>query len=297
MKKILLTISALLAAASIYAQDAAGVAMPFSVVPRNVKTLSLGGIGAADDPAMRIFGDDAFDASVSWYSWSPKGTPAKDINADVFARFGKRVGVSLQMGLDNGEKYDIYDDKGTKGGFYSPRDMMVKAGASFRIIPMLSLSASVRYLSSSLSANNSYSAVGADVLVGAELGPARVAAGVTNLGSSVKAADGTAFPIPTAATIAGDFGLTLAELHDITVRAQADYFFKGGIRAGAGLEYGFNDLAFLRLGYSYGGKTAFPSYFSIGLGGKIAGVTLNAAYLVGSEAIGGTLAIGAGYCF
>ena len=61
--------------------------------------------------------------------------------------------------------------------------------------------------------------------------------------------------------------------------------------------FGEKDLAFLRLGYSYGGKSAFPSYFSAGLGVKYSGFKLDATYLLGSAAIGGTLGVGLGYCF
>lgn len=297
MKRISAIAFSVLLSIGLYAQDAAGVAMPFSTVPRNVRTLSLGGITSGEDAAVRLLGEDRLDASVSWYSWAPSTAASNDINADVFARLGKRIGLSAQFALDNGPRYDIYNASGVKGGFFTPKDMMLKFGAAYRILPSLSAGASFRYLSSSLTSNVSYSAVAADVMAAYDLGPATVAAGVTNLGSSVKAADGTSFGIPAAATVAGDWSMTFAEKHAIDVKAQVDWFFKGGLRAGAGAEYGFADMAFVRFGYSYGGSSPFPSFLSLGLGAKFAGVSINAAYLLGDQSIGGTLAVGAGYSF
>lgn len=297
MKRIFTIAVSVLLSACLYAQDAAGVAMPFSTVPRNVRTLSLGGISSAEDVAVRIFGEDKLDASVSWYSWAPSAAASNDINADIFARLGHRIGLSAQFALDNGPKYDIYSDTGVKGGFFTPKDMMFKLGAAYRITPSLSAGASFRYMSSSLTSKLSYSAVAADVMAAYDLGPATVTAGITNLGSSVKAADGTAFGIPTAVTVAGDWSMTFAEKHSVDVKAQVDWFFKGGLRAGAGAEYGFADMAFVRVGYCYGGNSPLPSFLSLGLGGKFAGVSINAAYLLGDQTIGGTLAIGAGYSF
>ena len=297
MKKTLAFAAFILLACGLYAQDAAGVAMPLSVIPRTVGTLSTGATAAFDDATLRIFGEDKLDAELSWYSWAPSTAASNDINADFFARLGQRLGLSAQFALDNGQQYDIYDATGKKGGFFVPKDMMLKLGASYRILPSLSAGATLRYMSSTLSSKNSYSAFAADVMAAYELGSAHVAAGVTNLGTPVKSADGTSFGLPAAATVAGDYALSFAEKHAVDFKLQADYFFKGGLCARAGAEYGFNDMAFVRLGYCYGGTSPMPSFLSLGIGGKFSGVSINAAYLLGSQTVGGTLALGAGYSF
>lgn len=297
MKKISTFAAAILIATGLYAQDAASVAMPFSALPRTVRTLSLGGVTASDDASFRLLGEDRLDASASWYSWAPSTSASNDVNVDFFARFGQRFGLQAQFALDNGQRYDIYKETGVKGGFYVPKDMLLRLGAAYRITPSISAGATFRYLNSALTAKNSYSAFDADVMASMDLAGARVAAGVTNLGTSVKSADGTSFPLPMAITVAGDYPLVFADKHCIDFKAQADWFLKGGLRAGVGAEYGFADMAFLRVGYSYGGKSPFPSFLSLGIGGKFSGISINAAYLLGSPTVGGTLALGAGYSF
>ena len=297
MKKIVTFAAFILAVSSLHAQDAAGVAMPFSVIPRTVSSLSTGATGAFDDASLRVFGEEKFDASLSWYSWAPSSTASNNINADIFAKLGQRLGLTAQFALDNGQKYDIYNSTGTKGGFYVPKDMMIKLGASFRILPSLSAGATLRYMSSSLTAKNTYSAFAADVMAAYELGSAHFAAGVTSLGTPVKSADGTSFGLPAAATLAGNYALSFAEKHAVDFRLQGDWFFKGGLCARVGAEYAFADMVFARLGYCYGGNSPMPSFLSVGLGAKFAGVSISAAYLLGSQTVGGTLAIGAGYSF
>ncbi|MBQ9462755.1 MAG: hypothetical protein IJU68_03765 [Bacteroidales bacterium] len=297
MRKTLAIVILFLAAAGLHAQDAASVAMPFSIVPRNVRTLSTGGLTTADAVAVRLLGDTGLDVNASWYSWAPQGASSNNINADAFVRLSNRLALSAQFGMDIAPRYDIYDAQGTKGGFYSPKDMLVKLGAAYRITPVISVGADLRYMNSSLTSKVSYSAFGADVIAAATFGGAKVAAGVTNLGTSVKASDGTAFGIPAAATLAGKYNVSFAEKHSVDAGAQVDFFFKGGLRAGLGVEYGFNGLVFARVGYSLGLNSPFPTYLSLGLGAKFSGISINAAYLVGSSAIGNTLAIGAGYSF
>ena len=297
MRKTFALLFLILAAAGLRAQDAASVAMPFSIVPRNVKTLSTGGLTTADVAAVRLLGDTGLDVNASWYSWAPQGASSNDINVDAFARMSQRLALSGQFALDIAPRYDIYDAEGTKGGFYAPKDMLVKLGAAFRVTPNISVGADLRYMNSSLISKLSYSAFGADIIAAAAFGGARVAAGVTSLGTSVKASDGSAYGLPTAATVAGKYILTFAQKHSIDAGAQVDFFFKGGLRAGLGVEYGFNDLVFARVGYSLGLNSPFPTYLSLGLGAKFSGISVNAAYLIGSSAIGNTLAIGAGYSF
>ena len=120
---------------------------------------------------------------------------------------------------------------------------------------------------------------------------------MTNIGTSVTGADGVAYPLPAAASLAGSCKLSFAGVHAVDAYAQADYFFRGVLRAGTGVEYGYNGLAFVRLGYSYGGKSPVPSCLTLGLGINYYNFTIDASYLVGNSSITNTLGISLGYRF
>lgn len=297
MKKTFAIFSVALTCITLRAQDAASVAMPFSVVPRNVSTLARGGVTSADAAAVRLLGDTGLDVNASWFSWAPQGVSSNNINVDAYAKLSQRFSLDAQFALDMSPNAVIFTDDGSKKGTFAPKDMLIKLGTAYRITPELSAGVDLKFMNSTLAAKNSYSAVGADIMAAYSFGGAKLAAGVTSLGTSVKASDGTTFALPTAATVAGKYNLSFAQRHSLEAAAQVDYFFKGGVRAGVGAEYGVNDLVFARVGYSLGLKSPVPTYLSVGLGAKFSGICINAAYLVGSAAIANTLAIGAGYTF
>lgn len=297
MRKTLIIISLLFCPFLLGAQEAASVAMPFSVVPRSVRTLSMGGLTDSDEAAFRLFGDGQLDFNFSWYKFAPKSAAADDLNLDAFVRVSSRFAIAAQMGLDIAPKYYIYDANGTKSGFYVPKDMIMKIGAAYRINPWLSAGADVRYMHSSLSQAFSLSALGVDLMLGADLGAVKISSGLTSLGAPVRASAGSGFSLPASLTLAGNYGCSFAGGHGINAGLQADFFFKGGFRAGAGVEYGYKDQLFARAGYSLGLNSPFPTYFSIGAGAKYNGICFNAAYLLGTEALGNTIAIGAGLEF
>lgn len=64
------------------------------------------------------------------------------------------------------------------------------------------------------------------------------------------------------------------------------------------MEFGAFSIVYARAGYHFGSKTAVvPSYASVGIGLRYAGVRLDAAYLFASEALGGTMQYTIGYEF
>ena len=68
--------------------------------------------------------------------------------------------------------------------------------------------------------------------------------------------------------------------------------------AGLGVEYTIVDIVSLRGGFHYGDAAkAVPTYASLGLGVHVAGLVFDAAYLLASETVGGSLCITLGYSF
>ena len=92
--------------------------------------------------------------------------------------------------------------------------------------------------------------------------------------------------------------IVVGAVSGLTVGAEVDYLFTGGLMAGLGVEYTIVDIVSLRGGFHYGDPAkAVPMYASVGLGVKFAGVHLDAAFLTASQTLGNTLMIGLGYAF
>ena len=295
MRRIITTLTAaLVALGSAYAQDAALTAMDFAARPADAKSLGMGMTSAFHSVAARVQEDYRLDAAAFYLPWKNVGGSTLGLGADVYGRIGKSLGLNVNFLMDNGKKIDNYTGMGTTSGTFTPRSMAIGGGISYKIVPAVALGASVRYLSDKLTDKKSYSAIGADVMLSGKFGSFSYAAGVTNLGSKVKGTGEQAWPIPAAATLAGKYTFE-KDVHLIEAALQADWFFKGGIRAGAGAQYTFKDMVSARLGYSYGGKSVLPSCFTVGAGFKFKGFTIDGAFLIGD--VTGTLMASLGYRF
>ena len=67
---------------------------------------------------------------------------------------------------------------------------------------------------------------------------------------------------------------------------------------GIGLEYCIQDIVSLRGGFHYGDPAqALPTFASLGVGAKFAGVHLDLSFLTASKTIGNSLMVGLGYAF
>ncbi len=303
MRKILAILSAgMIIPVAAYAQEVPAesgadvvltnpVAMEFAARPTDPVTFALGGTSAFHSAAARVQEEMKMDASVIATPWSSKTSKEFDLGADIFFKAGKHFGAGVNFGMGLGEKYN----PGIAGkNSFQPMDMAVGASVAYGIIPAVGIGASVRYLYSKTTPQHHFGTVGADILLSGGVKGFRYAAGVTNIGGKVKAADGTKYAIPAAGTVAVGYDHAFSK-HGIGASFQGDYFFKGGFRCGVGAQYNYNEMVYVRAGYSYGGKTVLPSYASLGAGFHFKGFHLDVAALIGD--ITGTVMIGAGYRF
>ena len=118
------------------------------------------------------------------------------------------------------------------------------------------------------------------------------ALGVCNVGSALSYG-GESYALPMFAKAGAAYSAS-----GFTASAEVDYLFSGALMAGVGAEYCIVDIVSLRAGFHYGDAAkAIPTYASVGLGVKFAGVHLDAAYLLASKALGNTLTVSLGYAF
>lgn len=283
MKKLIITIVAALVGISSYGQ-----AVPFVNIPGNAGQLGVAGATVAD------YVKDGGDIRATYGSWAPKNIGSKVFGVDAAFKFGK-VGFSIDGKFFNDPEMITYDDQGVSTGKFSPKESYFGAGFSYWIADAFSIGAKARLISSNLYKDAKANAFAADVELKYVKNGFSAGAAVCNLGGKVKyGTSSTENSLPTIAKVGAkyrfEFGLSGA--------AEADYLFAGGLMAALGLEYSIKEIGFVRLGYHYGNETkAIPSYVSAGLGVKIKGICLDAAYLLGSKTLGNTLMISLGYSF
>ena len=282
-------------------------ALPFTAAETDAASLGTAGADLVQTDAIANasfsnaaaipFSDAKMDVAAGYTMWQPTGVGSNMINVGAAYNMNNKLGVAVGFLYGMNPAYDITDASGAVKGQFKPSDMHMNVGVAYRFLPFLSVGANVGYATSSLAKDYSYGALAADVYAMAQFSGLRVTAGVANVGTSVKAKNGTAFSLPTSVALGAGYEMAFADVHSVDVLLDADYYFGGWFAAAAGAAYTYNDLVVVRAGYRYGGASPIPSYASMGAGVKFAGAKLDLAYLIGSSAMKNTLAVTLGYTF
>ena len=188
--------------------------------------------------------------------------------------------------------------------------MYFKVGVGVRIIDGLSVGANLKYIGSVLWSKDmlpdakTASAFGADISIMYQIKGVNISLGVTNLGSKLKYGTTdifTANNLASAARLGVGYNAKLAQKHDLNVSLEGDCLFSGEFVGGAGLEYVFNDMVYVRGGYHYGETTnVVQSYGAVGIGLRFAGVNIDGTYMIptaSNSPMKNTFAISLGYSF
>ena len=306
MKRTVLLLSALFYAVSLLGQTnevvgKGSTAMGFAVLPSDAASLGKAGAGLPS-ASWASFGDmgavalasDGFAAGLSYSSLVPG--KQQGISAGFYLPLNGGLAVSAGAMLLKGEPYEEFNSLGSSIGEHTPSDMKINAGVSYKITDNLSAAAVFRFLRSDIASNVNLTAFCADLGASGVFGPVMASAGLRNLGPSVKDSGGSAYPLPSNIFVAGEYGLTLAESSAVNVGLSSELYFSAGLSASAGVEYAFKDMVFARAGYHLGNEL-LPSFLSAGIGLKFAGASIDFAYLLASETIGGSMIVGLGYSF
>lgn len=303
-KKIIL--SALILAGALFAEDASAQALPFTAIDRDPVSVAKGGTitglsstayAAFGNTAAIPFAEESADFSAGYTMWQPNAVKTDFINAAGAYKIKDRFGVAAALTYGMMPAYDIIDGTGYVKGSFKPSAMQFNAGFAWRFIDNLSAGVNLGYATNSLSKDNSYGALTADVYLMARFGGFKAAVGAVELGPKVESASADAFSLPSAVKIGAGYETIFAEKHCISADLGADYAFTGGLAAAAGIEYVFDEMASVRAGYRYGGDTAVPSYASFGAGFRFVGIKADVAYLIGNKMTGNTLCVALGYTF
>ena len=256
------------------------------LIPTDSRSLSMGGVFIQPEAA-------TMDAGASYGIWAP-GTAANNVvAADVFFRIGDKLALTFE-GKDFIDKpYVISGDQGSSRGTFTPNELILSLGAYYYITDALSAGIKLKSVNSDIAETAKGSAFCGDVEVtyGGSNWSATLAG--RNIGTKINYS-GAAYSLPAYVAAGGQW----SPIANLKVAAEADYLFSGAVMAGAGAEYCIADIAFVRAGYHYGDAAkALPSFASLGLGAKYAGISLDAGMILLSETIGNSFLIRLGYAF
>ena len=243
-------------------------ALPYTIVDQSAVTLAKGTAGltetgsiayaAFNNAAAIPFSDAKFDVAAGYNMWQPTAVNSTVINAAGAYNVNGKLGFAAGFSYGMNPEYKITDASGAVKGSFKPTDMQLNAGLSYRFIPALSLGANIGYATSTLAQGKSYGTVTADVFLMSQFSDFKVAAGVSNIGGTIKSAAGTEFCLPGSIALGLGYDKTFAQKHAVEVNVDADYFFSGWTAAAFGAGYTFNDLVSFRAGYRYGGSLFLP---------------------------------------
>lgn len=305
MKKILLTtLVAALLPATLLAQETTAPAatqattaiLPFVRIDRSPITSAMGGAegtSALYNPAAVPF--KGSDVMASYQMWAPGGVKSTNINLLGGFKVGK-LGINILGGYQVGQEYTLYDITGKAGASFTPSDMLVGAGVGFAFTDFLSVGVNVKYATSTIASNTSYSGIAGDAFLMFYKNGFCVTGGVASLGTPVKSGD-VSYSMPASAKVALGYDKAFGT-SAIVLAADADVFFTGGLGMAFGFQYAWNDMVFVRAGLHVGSSPApLPTYASLGLGVKFAGLHIDASWITANQVLGNTLNVGLGYAF
>ena len=268
--------------------DAASVALAGTSVGRAADAYSVeGNMAAAAQSASRL------DAGAGFSLWQPNATKASVISVSGFGRLGKKLAIGASFKNFANQEYSLTSAEGRVSGTFTPKEMAVRLGASYLITEGLSAGVDVGFASSSIGEQAKASGVVFGVSAFYSKDALSAGLSVSNIGGKVSYGGASEYSLPTVARLGAAYALPFG----LNLSAEADYVLSCGLMAGLGAEYWIKDIVALRAGYHYGSEQAIPSYASVGLGANIKGIKLNAAYLLASETLGGTMMFTLGYSF
>lgn len=236
-------------------------------------------------------------AGASFGLWQPDYANDKVIGAGAAYRLGNRFALGLQFKSLLQPSYDIVSGSGSVTDSFTPGETLVGLGAAYSVTDWLSVGVTGRMVKSTLAEDAKASVFGADVAVFFKKEALSAGLSVNNVGGKVNYG-GDSYDQPMLAKIGAAYRFGDPQASSVTPSVEADVLFKGGLMAGAGVEYSFKGILFARGGFHYGDKEkAVPTYASLGLGACLKGVSLDIAYLTAGDVLNNSFSVCLGYRF
>ena len=268
--------------------DAASAAVASTGVARTADAFAVN-----NNMAAVAFTPSGFSSELGYGIWQPHASKSSIISAAAFLKVSEKIAVGIDFKNFDEAEYSIISADGRSNGTFKPSEMAAGLGVSYKLSDNLALGVNAKFATSSLAESAKGTGISGGVSLAYVIGGFQAGLAVDNLGGKGDYSPGNTYSIPSVAKAGVSY--TVAGL---TASGELDYLFCGGLMAGLGAEYWVKDVVSVRAGFHYGDNAkAIPSYASAGLGFNLAGVRINAAYLLGSDIIGGSMMFGLGYSF
>ncbi len=304
MKKILYTFLSTLFCTVLPAQT-----LPSLLVGTDAASAGLGGITTVSSPnawsadrlsASMPFLDGTAAGAASYGSWQPSAASDKVMGAAVTFKASDRIAFGVVAKHFAMPEYTVVSETGAESqvnGTFSPNESSVGVSAAYALSGNLSLGLTARMSSSSLAHDAKATVFGGDLSLAYRTDALNAGVALCNLGGKVSYGE-SSYAQPSLVKLGASYLFGNVDASSVMAGVEADYLFSGALMAGLGVEYSFRQKGFFRAGYHYGDAAkAIPSYASLGAGIRFAGLSLDLAYLLASETLGGSMFITLGYSF
>lgn len=285
MKRTILTI--LLSAACV---GATAQSVPFILTGTDPRSFAMATVGTENLPAGNVLSGKTLEMGAAYGNTIPRNAWKGDITFSGYGNTGP-ISTGIFGHIHPGRRYEAFNDRAVSEGGYTTGEIALGANAAFMFPSHFSVGVGVTIISSTLSDSAKGSGMGFDISGAYSTGGLIAELALRNLGSGIKyGRDKYALPslaVAGASYRAGGFN----------ARAELGYYLSGALMAGAGVEQTLWETVSLRAGFHYGDEAHVPTYVSLGLGVRIAGVRLDLTCLPPIRSRVTTLAGGLGYSF
>ncbi|MGN1233208.1 MAG: PorV/PorQ family protein [Candidatus Cryptobacteroides sp.] len=263
-------------------------------------SLEAGSWSFFQNTAAASLSEEKGEVGLSYSYWQPDATSNNMISAGGYGRIGKRFAITAGLKYFGYPEQSRYDGSAAPSGTVKPLEMAVGAGLGVKILPWLAAGANLGYVFSDMGGPKKGGAFSSDISLAADTKYLKVGLAVRNLGTKISYGYNSEL-LPMNAVIGLSSSHNFGK-HRVEGGLEGAVLFEtGSYYAGIGAGYTFNDWLRVSAGWRYGnGAQAPASALSAGLGFKVAGFSLNLAYLNGlkdGSAINNSLQIGLNYSF
>lgn len=274
--------------------SASAQTVPFVNLGYNAEQMAMGATNATFNGAS-VFNAKS-TADISYFNWQPAASGSTVLGLNAAVKAGSRLAVLVDGKFNVLPEIQGYDGFGNPSGSIKSSQMYAALGAAYGITGNISAFLKAKFVSDKLTDDVKAGAACADLGLNYHTDGLDVAIMAANVGSKLNyGAVSYSLPMLVKAGAVKEF--QAGEKFAVRIAADAGYILSAkSVCAGLGAEFSLMDMIDLRAGYHIGTEME-PSFATVGLGIDISVLRVSAAYIIGPEEAGNSLAATLGFAF